>query len=231
MKQILTLIVTILILIACTPNDLELDGRDSGMLPIDILYVSDVDYLNYVVAERFSNGTKDEYCYKIRGNGGVCQELYLGTSPYIPLIDNYYLIDWKWGDFMYEPYNVLLNMNWEQVSNRIETWNINYPIVSIKCNIKWGTVSRAAIDEYLNITPAPYLDSLNIKVSTDHWRPMFVGKYNTINDLPSDFPIEEYMKEVKRQDSLQDVYAKRLRQIIKANALKKVGYFYEIKKQ
>ena len=155
------------------------------------------------------------------------QELFLGTNPYINVTDNYYVIDWKWGNFMYEPYNVLLDLKWEDVIDRQQIWDINYPTLSFNQTITWGDITREKIDKYLNIEPAP-LDSI-YGVSTDYLRPWFIGKFSTLPDVPDDIAIE-YHKEVARQDSLQRVYIERLSQIIEESAIEKLGYFYHVKK-
>ena len=235
------LLLIALLIVSCDNNPaVEPEEPDRHIMSMSIIQVSNEEYLDYVVAEKTSvgfdtiqgnyghialTGTKEGY--KIRNDGMVCPELYLGNSPYIHIRDNYYIIDWKWGDFIYEPYNVLLNLRWNEVKDRQEIWDFDYPKVSIKYKIDWGGVSREAIDKYLKIQPAP-LDSF-WSVSTDHLRPSF-EKYKSLSDIPDTQTLENYKKEIARQDSLQDVYVERLSQIISENALEKIAYLYHVKK-
>ena len=211
---------------------------DLHIMGMQIVNFKSPEYVKYVVAERVTVewdtikgypsdklvGKKS--AYKIRREGGVCQELFLGQSPYIELADGYYLVDWKWGHFIYHPSNVLLDVVWTDVKDRQELWDLETSIVSSDFIEEWGAVNRNKIDSYLQIAPAPKDELFN--VSTDHVRFRWIGEFHTLADVQERFgnDVEDYMKEVTRQDSLQRVYAERLTQVIKEGGLKKVAYIY-----
>lgn len=225
-----------LLLISCNSRTTQMP--DLHLMGMQIVNFKSPEYVKYVVAERVAaewdtiKGYPGDIlkwkksAYKIRSEGGVCQELFLGQSPYIELADGYYLVDWKWGGFIYAPSNVLINVMWEDVHDRQQLWDLAMPIVSsnfIKCE---GATSRAKIDNYLQIAPAPKDELFN--VSTDHVRFRWIGEFHTLADVQERFgnDVEDYMKEVTRQDSLQRVYAERLTQVIKEGGLKKVADIY-----
>lgn len=233
------LLIIALFFLSCD-NSPAINKPDFYIMSINFIHVSNKEYLNYVVAEKApvvfdtlqgKNGritietTKEGY--KIRDDGWVCQELYLGNSPYIHLTDDYYIIDWKWGNFIYEPYNVLLDLKWSEIKDRQEIWDLDYPKVSLNCKIIWGSVSRESIDNYLKIQPAQVDSFWN--VSTDHLRPAF-DKYKFLSEIPDNQTLENYKKEIAKQDSLQQVYAERLSQIISENALEKIAYLFHANK-
>lgn len=209
---------------------------DNQLIPLTILKVSDPKYLEYVVAENVNVklDTVDasglvqgaERAYKIRGEGAVYQELYIGRSPYIPLKDDFYLVDWKWGSFLYEPSNVLVNVKWDEVKNRQEEWNLNTEIISSDFLVTWGWVDRKKIDDYLGIKGASLVDYIH---------PNFYGLYNTIEEIPDTIVLEDkfcytlkdYQDEVLIQDSLQQIYAERLSQIILDNSLNKIAHLFD----
>ena len=88
---------------------------------MDIVQFAKPEYINYVVVDRAAPEYDENSC-KIRMAGRACQELYLGSSPYIALPDNYYIIDWKWGSFIYPPTNFLINCQWTDVKDRLQIW-------------------------------------------------------------------------------------------------------------
>lgn len=225
-----------LILIACESPSPEMP--DLGIMGMQLVRFKSSEHIQYVAVEEvpveFDTikgypsdklvGTKS--AYKIRGAGGVCQELFLGHSPYIELVNDYFLVDWKWGNFIYKPSNVLIDVAWQGVQDRQQIWDLQTDVISSNFIYKWGSTNRADIDRYLNITPAPDKDYL-FNVSTDHARPVFLGKYHTLSDLDKgQYTVDDYMHEVARQDSLQNVYIERLKQIIQDGGLKEVAYIY-----
>ena len=220
MRKIVVYIIPIIF--ALLIQSCEKGNKPSSPPPIPRLYnqivkLSSAEYLDYVVAEQDYNGDSEHLC-KIRGYGGTCQELYLGSSPYIPLSNGYYAIDWKWGDFVYEPTNFLIKVKWTNVKDRQQKWafpSLVYSTIFLK---EWRSVSYQDIDIFLGIT------STN---TDDYLRPNWVYEYNSLVDVPED-NVDSYKKNVWYIDSLQDVYLKRLAKIIEKNGLDDVcGYIFK----
>ena len=229
------------------PYDPDPFGID--MMFITFVKLASTEYLQYVVAERewclavdtiqeenysymcrtaFSGGP-DTVMYGMRGPGAVYQELFLGTNPYISLGDDYFLVDWKWGDFMgeffYNPSVLLLNVKWEEVKNRNQVWPVEQPLIATDFVLQKRSVSRKRIDDYLGITNTAPMDS-NFNLSVDYIRPWLVWQYNSLAEFQDSIAtsplmpyrpfntVESYNAEVARQDSLQQVYTERLRLVI-----------------
>lgn len=247
MKHIAFIILSVipLMLISCNSQTSEIpvnDFIDRPVMGLQLVKFKSPEYVKYVAAESVTVewdtikgypsdklvGKKS--AYKIRGAGGTCQELFLGQSPYIELIDNYYLVDWKWGYFIYHPSNVLLDVVWTDVNDRQELWDLETSIVSSDFIEEWGAVNRNNIDSYLQITPAP--NDKHINVSTDHISPPWYGYFHTLTEVQESltkeesFSVDDYMNEVKRQDSLQLVYVERLKQIIQNGEMEKIANVY-----
>jgi hypothetical protein len=203
-------------------NSIDLDLSADTAAPTDSS--SDFNFdLSANSEKNDENGYSNKRAYKIRSIEGVSQDFFIGKSPYIELSDGYYLVDWKWGNFIYKPFNVLLDVLWSEVQDRQQLWDMETPIISSDFIDKWGTTNRSEIDRYLQIEPAAN-DTL-YGVSTDHLRSDFLGRYHSLSDVPEGIK-EDYIHEVERQDSLQRVYAERLTQVIKEGGLKKVAYIY-----
>ncbi|MBR0310594.1 MAG: hypothetical protein IJQ97_06890 [Paludibacteraceae bacterium] len=218
-------------------NACSQSGVDNHITGMSLVKFKNQDYLNYVVAEDIpidlsanpekndENGYSNKRAYKIRSIEGVSQDFFIGKSPYIELSDGYYLVDWKWGNFIYKPFNVLLDVLWSEVQDRQQLWDMETPIISSDFIDKWGTTNRSEIDRYLQIEPAAN-DTL-YGVSTDHLRSDFLGRYHSLSDVPEGIK-ENYIREKERQDSLQCIYVERLKLIIQKGALNKVAYIYNI---
>ena len=197
---------------------------------MNIVKMSNPEYLQYVVADNvpFSVNSDraedpDSNLYQIRGSGAVYEELYIGTTPYIDLGQNYYLVDWKWGNFLYAPTNVLIDVNWEEVKSRKQVWGIEIPSVSGCFMLEHEYVSRKKVDGFLKITSVAPIDA-EYNLSADYIKPEFLWHYNCLEELMLAIAdstvvegfktLEAYNTEVARQDSLQGVFTKRLRRII-----------------
>lgn len=233
--------------VSCNSNNGQVPEEDSKpdqhIMSMQLVQFKSPEFLRYVMEEKVPAEIDTikgcltekldgkESAYKIRSVGGVYQELFLGQSPYIELTEGYYLIDWKWGNFVYQPSNVLLDVMWEYVKDRQSLWELETPVVSSDFIKSWGTTDRAAIDNFLQITPAEKDKGFN--VSSDHLRPIFLGLYNSFSDMPKSFDlykiktINDYQNEVVRQDSLQRVYRERLIKIIMDDGLKKIANLHE----
>ena len=198
-------------------------GVEDEPIPIDwkpiemritILKFSSAEYINFVSAKK--EIIEGEVFYKIGGVGYTCQELYLGTSPYIVLPKGYYMIDWKWSFIFHNPGNYLIDVKWEEVENRQQKWPSNTKILSTDFIIHdggWRATSYRGIDKTLNIDPPTEMDSKFPYIPADYLEKDWMGKYNSLDEIPES-QREEYLKLVKYQDSLQNVYVERLSQII-----------------
>lgn len=215
-------------------NSCNQNAVDRHIMGMSLVKFKSQEYLNYVVAEEVpidmssnpdmnSDHCPDKRAYKIRSVEGVSQDFFIGKTPYIELSDGYYLVDWKWGNFIYKPFNLLLDVLWSDVQDRQQLWGVETPIASEDFIDKWGDTNRSEIDLYLQIVPAANDNSYG--VSTDHLRPVFLGRYHSLSDVPEGIR-EDYIHEVERQDSLQHIYVERLKYIIQKGALKKVAYIY-----
>lgn len=185
-------------------------------MPVTILKFSSPQYLDYVVAKKEKSG--DDIFYKIGTEegraGGTCQELFLGSSPYIALPKGYYMTDWKWGHGIIN--NYLIDVKWEDVNNRLQKWPSDTKIIStdfLKQDGGWYGFSYEIIDKKLNIAPPTEMDSEFPNIPVDYLRKDWMGRYNSLEEIPES-QLEEYLELVKYQDSLQEVYVERLSQVI-----------------
>ena len=227
-KNVVILSALILGLVSCESNSNSYVPHAAEMY-MRIVKIPSPENLQYVVAEMYPV-SNDSNGFKIRNNGGVFQELYLGTNPYIELSDDYYCVDWKWGDFIYIPTNVLIDVLWMDVTNRQQYWSIETSLIAENFSPQNGYISRRQIDSYLG-TECSVLKDTNLNLSIDYAEPWFIRKFNTLEEFlngvkvqnPSTYAnIESYQSEVVRQDSLQIVYVERLKQIIKEGQLQKL---------
>lgn len=237
MKKVsyLTIALMNLVLIGCEKDD-HLNNYQPyrPIMSMNIVKITNPEFLDYVLCEEQSifpeqaEGNFDEHykVYGIRSIGLCAQELYLGESPYIELTDGYFLIDWKWGNFLY-PWCKLMNVQWEEVIDRQQIWDLQTELVSSSFSEIFdvaGFTNREVIDEYLNIVPAPD-NRYGEGISDDHLNPFFYP-INSLEQIKDSVARTEYLEEVQRQDSLQNVYIERIKQTIQQNALEEVVYFY-----
>lgn len=247
MKKSIILLITVLavMFISCGNNEAPQNYMPERQdLPVEIVKVIDSELLQYVVADIVPVFTDTTYSpqgpilsgdsneYQIRGIGGVYEELFLGTNPYIELGEDYYLVDWKWGEFLYEPTNVLIDVKWEDVKSRQQDWPIETTLLTSTFPCQHKYIKRQSIDELLGIQPSATMDTI-CKMSVDYARPWFIWRFNTLEDLMTEkteleshglyyLTLESYNAEVARQDSLQLVYAERLKQIIQKGKLQEL---------
>ena len=221
-------------------NNYMPDRYDMVMM---IAKIDNPELLQYVVAESigvYTDTTYDQYghpvlrsdsdVYHIRLDGGTYQELFLGTNPYIALGEDYYLIDWKWGYFLYEVSEVIMDIKWEDVKDRQQVWPLETPLVLSEFVPEYRYISRKDVDDYLGIMSTAPVDTI-FNMSIDYVRPWFIWKFNTMAEFQEVFPdstnatdvisgsVESYNAEAARQDSLQQVFAERLKQIIQEDDL------------
>ena len=190
------------------------------------------DYQNYVMVEPKSNAQDNSTYFVMRNNGVIPQEYFIGNSPYIPLPDGWYAIDWRWGDFVYKPSNVLISIPWSNVISRSQRWDGSTTIISSNPLKQWSGVRKSNIDKYLGVTPTP-VDTIGImgdtNVSPDYLRPWWASMYQTLDAVPDTlrdgFTKEDYFRDIARQDSLQDIFIGRLRRVIENGDLEKILSF------
>lgn len=202
------------LLVACTSNEPIPNMTPTHYMYMNIVKFSSPEYLNYVAVEKEYMGDEEHICHIRFLEGRACEELYIGSSPYIALPDEYYIIDWKWGDFIYPPTNFLIDVKWSEVESRNQRWE--YPSIYITSNFikEWGYVSYKTIDTYLNIQSVQDYDYI-----MPEWMDGY--GYRSLKDIPES-EVESYMADVRYQDSLRDVFVEHLSQIIKEGALNKV---------
>ena len=215
--------------VSCETNSNSYHPRVPEMY-MNIVKISSPENLQYVVAEKYPV-SRDSNAYKIRNNGGVFGELYLGTNPYIELADDYYCIDWKWGNFIYIPTTTfLIDVKWENVTDRQQYWPLETPVIADNFTPQSGYISRQQIDNYLGTKCSSLMDT-DLNLSIDYAEPWFIRKFNTQEEFlegveaqqPQKYAtVESYQAEVNRQDSLQGVYVERLKQVIKDGQLQRL---------
>lgn len=212
-KNILFLIVAALWFVACENqnehNDRIIDPPSyRWYMYISFVKFSDPEYLNYVVVDRDDFGDYEHMC-NIRSTGRTYEQFYIGSSPYIPLTDGYYIVDWKWGDFIYPPTNFLIDIKWPEVKSRSQEWEYPSIYITSKFLKTCACITYRTIDTYLQI------ESPN---NEDYFMPYWMEGAHTA--MP-DSLLERITENVRYQDSLQSIYAERLIQIIKEDALGK----------
>ena len=212
-----------LLLQACGQNDennIIPDTNAAAPVPLNYAYIvklSSIEYLDYVVAVETFDGNN----YSLRWINGVCQELFLGTSPYIELVDGYYLIDWKWGHYHSAGANnlFLIDVKWTDILDVNDKWDKNTLITKNFLEVL-GSISYKQIDEYLKIEAPTHMNKA-YNTPEDYVRPWWVGLFRTISDLQQANLIsyDKYKEQIKYQDSLQNVYKERMTKIITDGAL------------
>lgn len=189
-------------------------------------------YYGNVMLVQDANG---EYKMRSLANGGTCRELFLGHTPFtqIDTVEHWYLADWKWG--LYLSYNhVVLPVRWQDITKPDEKY-VRSDFETTASNIinRFGTIKRSEIDRYLGITPAPAADYpgpwgyTSGGISTDHLAPVYLNRYYSVQDIPDvidqkgdwKYTKEDFLKERKRQDSLQNVYTERLATLVYEGAV------------
>ena len=127
---------------------------------------------------------------------------------------------------------MLIDAKWEDAETRQQAWPIETILLAstFPCHHKY--LKRQSIDELLGIQPSATMDTI-CKMSVDYARPWFIWRFNSLEDLMTEkaeleshglyyLTLESYNAEVARQDSLQLVYAERLKQIIQEGKLQEL---------
>ena len=172
------------------------------------------------------------------------QEMHIaGTSPYIPLIDGYYLIDWKWHQLL--PLSSLANEAWPNAyHNYFAEHILNHAFMT---DMEWTDVKdlTKGYSDSLNTQPVKGIELIRV------WPKALASMYN---DVDSDTYLcwnmsiyycdgmcfdnayayykygdctnsgKTYHTYLAYCDSLQSVYQQRLKELINNGKLKDIGF-------
>lgn len=199
---------------ACSNQNIPTPEEPLVKMGIHVVKFESPEYLDYVIAGRCDY--KDSL-FSILGCGFTAQDLYIGSSPYIALSDDYYAIDWKWGSFIYGAY-YLLNIKWEDVKDRHLQWTGDKVVLSsgfIK-EMHGGTYEE--IDQFLNIAPPPVMDESSY-YPREYLRP---GLSNLPLSSFADSTQQRIIVETKYQDSIHAIYVERISRIIEEGRMKEL---------
>lgn len=217
-------VTTMCLLASCTQQNVPSPGDVLDKMGICVVKLSSPEYLDYVIADIYNH--KDS-TFAIRHLiGGAAQELYLGSSPYIAKLQNgYYVVDWKWGDFLYPSTNHLLNVKWEDVKARNQQWEWDKMMLSSGFIIKCGGAPFERIDKYLNIAPPPIKDNTYFDyLPREYCRPPCIGLVLSLSEISDSTSLQLYLDDVKYQDSLQTIYIERLEKLIEEGKFEEALY-------
>ena len=173
---------------------------------------------------------KGEYRMRDLATGGTCREFFMGHSPFMKIdsTGSWYLSDWKW-NVLLSYSHVVIPLRWADVRKPDESYvRSDFDIAASGIIQKYSTIKRSEIDRYLGITPAPAAEyagpwgRTSGGISTDHLAPVYLNRYYSTQDIPEvidrngewKYTKEDFLKERKRQDSLQSVYRDRLEQLV-----------------
>ena len=174
--------------------------------------------------------SKGKYRMRSLANGGTCKEFFLKHSPFIKVdtVQGWYMADWKWGVLLSYGH-VVLPMRWEDVTRPDESYvRSDFEVAASGIIDKFGIVTRSDVDKYLHIAPAAASDQPGTwgytsgGISTDHLAPVYLSRYFSVQDIPDvidkkgnwQYTKQDFIQERLRQDSLQEVYHKRLETLI-----------------
>ena len=175
--------------------------------------------------------SKGNYRMRNLSTGGTCREFIISHDPFIKVDSTakWQLADWKW-NLCISLNNVTIPLQWTDVQKPDNVY-VRSDFETTARNIinRFYTIKRSNIDRYLGITPAPAADypgpwgRTSGGISTDHLAPVYLNRYYSTQDIPDvidrkgdwTYTKEDFLKERKRQDSLQNVYVKRLATLIK----------------
>ncbi len=179
--------------------------------------------------------SKGEYRMRDLSTGGTCREFIIGRDPFIKVDSNavWHLADWKW-NLSISLNHVTIPLQWTDVQKPDNVY-VRSDFETSASNIinRFSSVKRSDIDRYLGITPAPAADypgpwgRTSGGISTDHLAPVYLNRYYSVQDIPEvidqkgdwKYTKEDFLKERKRQDSLQSVYRGRLEKLIYMGAV------------
>ena len=204
-------ILTTILLVSCGEPETITDGGggynhyDDPTMFLCIVKFTEPQYVDSVVVEEV---TRDSCQIRKIGGFGTCTELCVGHSPYIPLPNEYYLVDWKWGYFFYMPYTFVINVNWLDVIDTKQKWECPKGQLNISFIKDLRCCYFKSIDEYFG-------ESYGYR---NYEIPSSLSWYHSLSDVPAE-QLDNFLKQVAVQDSLQEVYKERISKIIEEGAL------------
>lgn len=167
----------------------------------------------------------------------------IGSSPYIPLYDDYYLIDWKWWQIL--PLSALTNVSdneqqaehikkhifmtdikWSDLTDLTQKWensqfvrNVNiaeiYRVGFESLDRIYNRIQNQERDPYLCYNMSLYYYGLNIENAYLYYTYRETSKCHNEN---------VYSGYIAYCDSVQDVYKQYLIDVIRKNQLQKIGW-------
>ncbi len=219
-------------LVSCNPNVPEWreQYREASCTMVNFIPEAGFHRLEVMLVPN----SKGEYRMRDLSTGGTCREFIIGRDPFIKVDSNavWHLADWKW-NLSISLNHVTIPLQWTDVQKPDNVY-VRSDFETSASNIinRFGSVKRSDIDRYLGITPAPAADypgpwgRTSGGISTDHLAPVYLNRYYSVQDIPEvidqkgdwKYTKEDFLKERKRQDSLQSVYRDRLQKLIEMGA-------------
>lgn len=151
----------------------------------------------------------------------------MGKTPYIALPNDYLVYDWKINTYFMPEF--LTPIHWEEITDYDQRWNCEsleserglprkmYDATETNLRVK-----RSWIDAFLGIAPKQeFVHQHGMDISTDYARPYWLGRFETAEEIEknANMTLQSCEEEIARQDSLQNVYIKRLTSIIEEGRL------------
>lgn len=221
-------VLPVFLLISCNQNNPEWreQYREASCTVVNFIPEAGFHRLEVMLVPN----SKGEYRMRNLSTGGTCREFILGHNPFIKVDSNavWYLADWKW-NLNISLSHVTIPLQWTDVQKPDNVY-VRSDFETSASNIinRLSSVKRSEIDRYLGITPAPAADypgpwgRTSGGISTDHLAPVYLNRYYSTQDIPEvidqkgdwKYTKEDFLKERKRQDSLQSVYRGRLEKLI-----------------
>ena len=221
-------VLQVFLLISCNQNNPEWreQYREASCTVVNFIPEAGFHRLEVMLVPN----SKGEYRMRNLSTGGTCREFIIGRDPFIKVDSNavWHLADWKW-NLSISLNHVTIPLQWTDVQKPDNVYvRSDFEISASNIINRFGTIKRSEIDRYLGITPAPAADypgpwgRTSGGISTDHLAPVYLNRYYSTQDIPDvidqkgdwKYTKEDFLKERKRQDSLQSVYRGRLEQLI-----------------
>lgn len=165
----------------------------------------------------------------------------LGTSPYIPLTDGYYLIDWKWQEYMplwacsdsykngyHDPYSehirdhiFMTDINWTDLNN------LSIKLDNSKYTQRVKGVEVIRVDYY---TFDQLYNDIHWDFPVSCWMSIYCGGLSSkaismyIHGACDFLEGHTYQEYIHDCDSLQDVYRQRLIEVINNGQLQEIAF-------
>jgi len=237
-----TFFVSLSLLTACTENNNPdwTEKYEEAKFYVVKFTQSGAPYKNNVM---LVPNAKGQYRMRSLLNGGTCKEFFIGSSPFIRVdtTQNWYIADWKWGLLMSRNH-IVIPLRWQDVRQPDAGYvKADFEMLTAGIIDRFGIVKRSDIDRLMHIEPAPAASQPGTwghssgGISTDHLAPVYLSRYFSAMDVPDivdkkgdwTYTKADFVAERLRQDSLQEVYRKRLEQLIYSGMVNSVVQFVE----